>query len=491
MEDVSAGDDEDTLASSSKSMKLDAMTSAMNQGQEDLYDVIIVGAGLSGLSAARQLMTAKEKKNFIILEARDRVGGRTLDFKTPAGSCIEMGGQWISPAHSEILSLAKELQIPTFKVYDQGKSILHKSGKNLLYTEIIPCGILAKLDLWMTTKKLNRMAKSISDMNPWEGDNAAKYDQTSIAGWMESNMHTRQGKSLMAVAIQAVYGESGQLISLLDLLSSITGAGGDINEIIDDAQSMRFSYGPQSVSQGMQKTMPKESIHFNQTVRLVEDDGKIITISTDDQVYRCKKVIMTMPRVLLSKVQFKPALPSISSQFLQHQPMGSVIKINVVYNRPFWRNSGLTGAVICGDKDSPIQITYDNSPEISKEGVLVTFISGNEGRYHFDSSIEDRKRIVLESLVAFFGQEASQPIAYHDKVWAADEMALGAYGSFYPPGVLTAFKSATHITKIGNVYLAGDGISGAWQGYMEGAVRSGKRAAQDVYNDDAAAAVLP
>lgn len=452
------------------------------EGEQQIYDVIIVGAGLAGLSAARHLTKAGKAGKFIVLEAQDRVGGRTLDERTPANSAIEMGGQWLSPAHTEIMSLAKELGIDTFEVYDKGKSIFHKDGKNSLYTDIIPCGLLAKLDLWMTTRKLNQMAKSVSAFEPWEGEKAVKYDQLSIGAWLESKMRTRQGKLLMAVAVQAVYGESGRLVSLLDLLSSISGAGGDINELLDDSQSIRFKSGPQSVSQAMARELSKGTIHFNEKLRIVEEDGDVYTLSTDSQTYRCRKVILSMPRVMLGKIQFNPALPSMSSQFLQHQPMGSVIKINVVYKTPFWREAGLTGAVVCSDADSPIQITYDNSPETSSEGVLITFISGNEGREHFDTPMEERKQIVLKYLVAFFGEEAGRPIAYHDKVWAADEMALGAYGSYFPPGVLTAFKSATQVNRIGDIIFAGDGTSEQWQGYMEGAVCSGKRAAQDSYD---------
>ena len=159
--------------------------------------------------------------------------------------------------------------------------------------------------------------------------------------------------------------------------------------------------------------------------------------------------------------------------------MGSVIKINVIYSRPFWRDAGLNGAVVCPDADSPIQITYDNSPITSSEGVIVTFISGQYGRKHFSSTSEHRKQLVLARLVAFFGAEAANPIAYHDTVWAANELALGAYGSYNPPGVLTAFKDALSCTKVGPICFAGDGTSEKWQGYMEGAICSGQRAARE------------
>ncbi|UZJ55731.1 hypothetical protein CBS101457_005051 [Exobasidium rhododendri] len=474
------GDSAETLHSSSvNAVPSSTRKEEEKEHEERVWDVVIVGAGLAGLSAARALCQAGRGGDFIIVEAQDRVGGRTLDEKTPTGWPVEMGGQWISPGHDEVLALARELQLPTFKVYDQGKSIYHKAGKNTLYDEIIPCGLFAKLDLYFGTKKLNRMAKNVPALEPWSSSKATKYDQQSIGSWTEANMHTREGKDLINVAVQAVYGETASLISLLDLLSSIASAGGDINAILDDAQSLRFVDGPQSLSRKMAEALRSGSIQYNQLVRSIQQEGDAdeIHVTTDTRTFRCKKVICTMPRAVLSRVAFKPALPTKAQQLLQHQPMGSVIKINVVYSRPFWRERGLSGAVVCADKDSPIQITYDNSPASGEQGVIVTFMSGLDGRNHYDESADVRRRIVVQKLVEFFGSEAGFPIAYHDKVWAAEETALGAYGSYNPPGVLTAFQQDTQTSQAGNIFFAGDGISEAWQGYMEGAVNSGKRAA--------------
>lgn len=447
--------------------------------EDDILDVVIVGAGLAGLAAARTLLTLGRER-FIILEGRNRVGGRTLDVPTPSGAMVEMGGQWVGPDHTEIISLAKSLDLPLFNTYEEGQSVYHKNGRNKLYVDTIPCGLLSKIDLFLATKALNRLARPVPSSKPWTAKDAVKLDQQSVGAWIEVNLRTREGKTLLGLAIQAVYGEGGELISLLDLLSSITGAGGDINEILGDAQSMRFVHGPQSLSNAMAKDLDKGALHFNEHVRAVRsvEDG-LVRVTTEDNTYLCRRIILTMPRVLVTRVHFEPLLPANAMQLLQHQPMGSVIKINVVYAKPFWRERGLSGVVVCSDVDSPIQITYDNSPDSGAEGVIVTFMSGRYARDNFEQSPAMRRQKVLEKLVEFFGTEAADPIGYEDKVWAADDMALGAYGSFNPPGVLTAFRETTLCTRYGRIHFAGDGVGDAWQGYMEGALRSGRRAAQE------------
>lgn len=456
-------------------------------------DVVVIGAGLSGLIAADELSRAG--LGVKVLEANDRVGGRTLDMRIDDGNVIEMGGQWIGPGQNQILQLIKELGLETHNTYDEGLSIYRSTdGKVKSYKEMIPCGILPSLDLLMAIRKINSLSKSVPAKTPGQAKNARYWDERSIGCWIDDAMWTSEAKQLFRMAIKAVYAEDSESISFLDLLATVAGAGGDIEQVLSDAQTTRIVQGPQAISERLAARLPKDALQLNQKVLNIHRADDDTTTPPEEALYevstvqglsiKAPVVIITPPRPLICQMDFQPPLPSGLIQYYRRQPMGSAIKFNVVYSSPFWRAAGLSGAMINADGMSPVQMTYDNSPADAKHGTIVAFVLGNNSRrfLHQNPDAETRKRIVLDFLATLFGPEALNATQVLEMNWTLAPYATGGYGSFNPPGVLTSFEEdeRDEMSKIGNLFFAGDATSEIWQGYMEGALLSGRRVASRI-----------
>lgn len=435
------------------------------------FDVVVAGAGLAGLSAARAVRAAG--KSVAVLEARGRVGGRNLDHPIPGG-VAELGGQWAGPGQDRVLALAKEFAIETFETYAVGSSIYYANGQRQTYSGDIPPANPASLaEVEATILQLNQMAASVPSDAPWTAPQANDWDEMSVAAWIDANNHTDEARSLGRIAIRGVYGDDAEMVSLLDLLSAITGVGGDFNTLIGSAQSIRFVGGPQQMSQRL-SALVSRAVKLHAPVVAVDWSGKVAVVHTAKEAFRTRQVILAIPKPLLGRLQFKPALPPVWDQLLQRQPMGSVLKFNAIYETPFWRGQGLNGAVV--SDQGPISLTYDNSPPSGKPGVIVGFAEGNESRGVYGLSADKRKAAVLECLVRYFGEPAGNPTGYLEVLWATAAYTRGAYGSYNPTGVITSFGPST-TAPIGPIHLAGADWSPQWPGYMDGAIRSGEKAA--------------
>ncbi len=437
-------------------------------------DVVVVGAGLAGLSAARRI--AARGHSVAVLEARKRVGGRTYDHSLGEGKVVEMGGQWAGPGQDKVLALAKELGIKTFETYADGDALYRYQGNTHTYSgDIPPANAASLVELEEAITLANQMAAQVPE-KPWEAANADQWDSQTIETWIHDNIHTDEARFLLRVAIEGVYGAEASNISLLDLLAAIRGAGGDVLTLTGDAQTIRFVGGSQRLSKGLARKLGGRVVLGAVVSEIRTSNGSVRVVSSKGE-WRCRRVIVAVPPPLIATLEFHPDLDPARVQLAQRQPMGATVKVNVVYDKPFWRDDGLSGSVVADT--APIKVAYDNSPPSGSPGVIVGFMEGFDGSRNYEASRQRRRTEVLGNLAEFFGPKARRPKQYLELVWAAERFTQGAYGSYNPPGVITSIGNVAGKPH-GRVHFACSDHSPEWPGYMDGAIRQGERAAGEV-----------
>ena len=443
-------------------------------------DVIVVGAGLAGLSAASDLVRAGH--SVVVLEARDRVGGRTLNQPVGGGEVAEVGGQWVGPGQNRILARARSLGVATFKTYTKGAQVFDYLGHQSHFSGLIPplpaadaadfAGLLGKVVALQGTVPLDK---------PWTAPKALALDGQTLETWKLANSSTPGGRFLFDLAVQSVFAAEPRDLSLLHALFYLRSGGGIINltSTAGGAQDSRFVGGSQLVSIRMAKHLGRRVV-LDAPVRRIAHGGHGghgVTVTSDAGVWRARAVIVAMAPTLAGRIDYDPPLPGVRDQLTQRVPQGSAIKFEAVYPRPFWRADGLNG--YSNSDRSPVRLTYDNSPPGGTPGVLLGFVTGQDARRLATRSAGTRRREVLTALTRLFGPRAARPRTLIEHNWSEEPWTRGCYEGYMPPGVWTDYGAALR-APIGRIHWAGTETSEVFMGYMDGAVRSGERAASEV-----------
>lgn len=440
-------------------------------------DVIVIGAGLAGLVAARQLEAAR--REVLVIEARDRVGGRTFNASIGAGKVTEMGGQWVGPAHDRLLALASELGVETFSTYYEGRNLLELSGKLRRYKGTIPrLAPHVLLDIGRARRKLRRAARRVPADAPWTAPKAAEFDSQTLASWVRRAARTKKARALLEIATGTVMGTGTAELSLLWMLSYVSSAG-SFDALIDTeggAQQDRFIGGSQLICQKLAEQIG-DRVALLSPVRRITQGGAGLEVEAEGLAARAQRVIVAVPPPLAARISFAPSLGGRRDQLTQRMANGALTKCAAIYPEPFWRTQGLTGQAV-SDR-GPVTTTFDNSPPDGSPGVLLGFIAGAEAIRHARRSEAERRRLVLESFQRLFGPEAARPGIYLETAWAEDEWSRGGPVCSFAPGALSHYGEALR-RPAGRIHWAGAETATVWCGYMEGAVRSGERAAEEV-----------
>lgn len=439
-------------------------------------DVVVVGAGFAGLTTARRLRASGHA--VVVLEADERVGGRTKQGRI-AGEVVDLGGQWVGPTQTRLLALAKELGVATYPQYDAGRNMIDIAGYRAVYKGETPqLTAEAMPEFAEVIGKIEAMAAKIPAAQPWQAADAEQLDAHTVESWLGLNTKHPAVRTMIRLMTRAVFSAEAGQVSLLYFLA-YAAAAGSFNALISTrggAQDALFEGGVWQLAQKMAAELGS-AVVLEAPVQSIAQDGTGVTVTTPKGEWRARYIVVTAPPAIASRIQYAPPLPAQRDGLTQRMPLGCVIKVHIAYSRPFWRDQGLSGLVLSDRTE--FGPWFDHSPTSGKTGSLVGFFDGAPAQRWADRTVEARRAQVLKDIALYLGDAALTPVEYLEEVWTRSPLNRGGYVSVPGPGVLTAFGPALR-EPFGRIRWAGTETAEAWVGYIDGAIRSGERAALDL-----------
>lgn len=437
-------------------------------------DVVIVGAGPSGLTAARELR--KAGLSVAVLEARDRVGGRTWT-DTINGAMLEIGGQWVSPDQTALLRLLDELGLGTYSRYREGESVyIGADGAATRYTgDSFPVQESTKAEMDRLIEILDGLAAEIGPTEPWAHSKSRELDTISFHHWLRAQSEDEEACNNIGLFIAGgMLTKPAHAFSALQAVLMAASAGSFSNLTDEDfILDKRVVGGMQHVSERMAQELGSDVV-LDSPVRTIRwsgtSDGGTVTAISDRATVTARFAVMAVPPNLYSRVSFDPPLPRRQHQMHQHQSLGLVIKVHAVYSTPFWRENGLSGTGF--GAGSIVQEVYDNTNHEDPRGTLVGFISDEKADAMFELSEEDRQRAVLESIATFLGPDALTPEVYYESDWGSEEWTRGAYATSYDLGGLHRYGK-DQLAPVGPIYWSCSDLAAEGYQHVDGAIRMG------------------
>lgn len=446
-------------------------------GSSKRVDVVVVGAGLAGLVAARDLVAAQH--SVVVLEARDRVGGRVLNHTLANGAVVEVGGQWVGPTQDRVLALADELGIGLYPTYEEGEHFLAVDGRTKRYRgDAFALSEEVLMDITKTQQRLEAMAATVPLDEPWRAADASVWDAQTVDTWLAAHAKTSLGLKYWRTRVPTLFCAETTEMSLLHFLFYCK-SGGTIDRLFltsGGAQESRLIGGSQQLALQL-ATRLDDAIRLSAPVTGIRQTDESVEVMYDGGAVVANRAIVAIPPTLAARIRYIPALPPLRDQLTQQIPMGYVIKVQLVYPEPFWRIDGLSGYAFSFDDE--VNEVFDNSPQDLSCGVLLGFVEGDHARRLGKLPPNERKDLVVSGFVKFFGPRAADPIEYVERDWATEEWTRGCYSGRLGTGVWTRYGQALR-RAIGRIHWAGTETAEVWNGYMDGAVRSGERAAHEV-----------
>jgi monoamine oxidase len=439
-------------------------------------DTVIIGAGLSGLRTADLLH--RQGRSIVVLEARDRVGGRTHS-DTFHGARFDIGGQWIGPSQRRALALADELGLRRFPTPTGGDQLLQLENRLIRYSGLIPPLPLHSLGaLQAAIWAIESRAARVPAGDPAAAPLAREWDEHSLRSWCERYIPTSTARDLIYLTARSILSAEPEEVSFLYFLHYIRNAGA-IDPLIQTrggAQHWRFVNGAQSISHALAHRL-EGHVHLGCPVSRVEWSSDGATVSAGGHSYACMNVVMTMPPPHRTAISFAPALPAHYGNLAQRMPMGHTIKALAFYRQPFWRSAGLSGEA--ASFHGLLSFTFDNSSHDDSVHALVAFANGRNAARVAAMPDAQRRSTILEALALLFGPQALEPYDFVAHDWNHETWGAGCPVAVSGPGTLTGYGEGLR-TPIGPIHFAGTESASQWCGFMEGALESAERVVEEL-----------
>jgi putrescine oxidase len=443
-------------------------------------DVVVIGAGISGLMAARRLVEAGH--SVAVLEARDRVGGRTWS-DTIDGEFFEIGGQWVSSDQDALIALLKELGKETYSRYREGNSVyVARNGERREFRGDFPVSAATLAEIDKLVAALDALAAQIDAATPWEHPRAVELDNIQFSSWLASLTDDQEAARIVDHYIAAgMLTKPSQTFSVLQAMLMVASAE-KFEHLIDEGILLdeRVVGGMQSVSQQIADELGSAVVHLSTPVRHLEwseaGDGRParVTAFGERVTVNARYAVLAVPPNLYSTVEYTPPLPRMRQVAHQHQSMGLVIKAQAVYETPFWREQGLSGTGFASHER--VCEVYDNTLHGSDHGTLVGFIVSERADETWALPDAERKQAVLDSFATYFGEDARHPIAFYLSDWGSEEFTRGAYAASWELGGLSRWGHLQN-APVGPLFFASSDIQGAGYLHVDGGVRIGSETA--------------
>ncbi len=437
-------------------------------------DVLVVGAGLSGLVTATELERAGA--SVAVLEARDRVGGKTCTVELD-GCVVDLGAHWIGPGQDRMYALAAAAGLRVVRQDLAGEfTYLVRGRVRRTASEAPALRPHALADLAQGVARLDRLARRVPLDAPWDAPGAAALDRRTLADWRRT-LVSAETRSLLDVVARVVWGAEPHELSLLYVAGYLAQAGG-FEPLISNsggAQQDHILGGTQPIAEHLARALAGPVL-LDAPVRALAQDGSGVRIVTDAGEHRAARAVVALAPALLTSITFDPPLPTDRALLAQRMPMGQTTKVVAAYERPFWRDDGQNGI---GALDrGPVTYVADTSPEDGHRGMLTGFVVGDAARRYRRLGERARRAWALRACARLFGPAALRPLAVAELDWAAEEWSRGAPTGIASAGVLTGVGHALREPH-GRVAFAGTETARSWTGYMEGAAEAGERAARE------------